>query len=262
MLRIRRMKSIAYLAWALIFALYVGPSGAAFAAGGLGSAKQRLVVFPFALGEGVSQTELGRQAAEAMAQSLQSLGAYEVVQFTKRHPSLQRAVLVERTLQEKDLADAFGEANRETALKIGREMGADLILIADIDSYKYDPATNACEMLVNAELADVRTGKAAKNATVTGRTPENSKAASEDEAASLAAGNAVTKMIEGLGIKAQASEALRDSAATPGKKSHKSKLLWAALALGLGFAFGGGSSGGSTGPSDNGGGDPPPPPPE
>jgi len=252
MVRMRNMRSTAYLACLLILALYVAPPAVSAAAL---TGRQRLVVFPFSSSAGVMQAGMGEKMAAAVVEQLQGSAEYDASFFSKRHPSLQRAVMVERTMSEKDLSDSYGAANRDTALKIAREIRADLILIGDIETYKFDSAKTQSEVLLNAEVIDVRTGKTVKNMAIAGRTPENSKPVIEADAASLAEGDAVAKVAQELGVKPRSltGEVVRTSTAR--KKSNRSRvLLTLLLGLGLGLAVSGGDSGGTTTTS---GGDPP-----
>lgn len=259
MVRLRNMRQLAYVCSILMLCVYVAPVGQALAAGEPDPAlvKQKVVVFPFAVADEITQKQMGQDMAVTLADVLKNTGAYEVLMFSKRHPSVQRAVVVENSLKQTDLLDAYGENNRDLAIKIGREMGGDLVIIGDIDSYRRDATKNSCEVVVNVDLVDVNTGKSEKRAAVPGRTPEGSKAMSEQECVAIAAGNAVTRIIEELGVK---TVSVGTEAIVGQKKKKSSKrntlLISLVLALGLGLALSGGSGGGN-----GGGADPPPPPP-
>jgi hypothetical protein len=269
MVRLRSMRQLAYLCSMLVFCLYIAPIGQVLAAGEPVPEliKHRVVVFPFAVADEIAQKQMGQDMAATLAEVLKNTGVYEVILFSKRHPSVQRAVVVEGRLKATDLLDSYdpsnstvnadGLTNKGLALKIGAEMGGDLVIIGDIASYRYDATKNSCEVLADVDMVDVHTAETSKRVTVTGRTPDGSKAKTEQECAAIAAGNAVTKIIEGLGVKPTL--AVGQAAAVNKKKkaSRRNLLLLVALGLGLGLAFSGGSSGDhSSGPVE-----PPPPPP-
>jgi hypothetical protein len=263
MLRIREMRISGYLSSLLIVVLLFGPAAQVMAVKAPLVPNQRIVVFPFSQRDVVTQANLGVNLAHTLTSVLRATPGFEVSDYFKKHPSLQRAALEGGSLTEKDLVDPSGVTNKELATKIAREMGADMALIGDIDSYKYDPAGNTCEITVTAELVDVKSGKVLNTPVVTGLVPKTAKVSSEAECASVAAGDAVTKIAEGLDLKPSAAQQMimpKYGTDHPTRKSKKGGLLLTLLlGLGVGLAVSGRGSSGSGG--SGGGVEPPPPPP-
>jgi hypothetical protein len=259
MTKMRQNRLSGYLAGLLVFAMYVGPSTQAFAATKPAQpvVKHRIIVFPFAVPKEVGQPESGTKIADVLTSMLKDSDQYTVQEFSKRHPSLQRAILVERTLDSSDVDGPFGAANKATALKIAREMGGDLMVIGDVESFKYDADKGSGEELISAQLVDVRTEKSIKSLAVTGRTAESSKIATEEEAAAIAAGDAVTKIVDDFGIKPPVSAV--NPKAGGSKRSSRMKTLLFAVLLGVGVGLAGGGSSSSSNGSGGGGGTEPPP---
>lgn len=257
----RKTRMSGVLASLLIVVLQLGPVGQAMAAKPVLVPDQRIMVFPLSTPEAGTQPKLGVDVGHTLTQVLRSTPGFEVRDFDKRNPSLQRAALEGGAITEKDLADPSGTANLDTAVKIAKETGSDMAVIGDIEGYKYDAKANTCEISITAQLIDVKTGKALKTPVVTGLVPKTAKVSSESECVSVAAGDAVTKIVEGLDLKPSAAQAMvmpKYGTAEPRRKSKKGGLLLTLLlGLGVGLAVsGGGSSGGGGG----GGGTEPPPP--
>jgi len=260
MLRIRKTRISGYLACLLIVVLQLGPVTQVMAAKAPLVPNQRIVVFPFSTADTVTQANMGVNMAHTLTSVLRATPGFEVSDYFKRHPSLQRAALEGGSLTEKDLLDPSGIANKELANRIAKEMGADMALIGDIESYKYDPAGNTCEMMITAQLVDAKTGKVLNTPVVTGLVPKTAKVSSEAECASVAAGDAVTKISEGLDLKPSVAQQMimpKYGTDQPRKKSKKGGLLLTLLlGLGVGLAVSGGGSSSSSGGVDN----PPPVP--
>jgi len=263
MARIRRMRATGYIAVLLILALYIAPVAQAAVAGhDPFSLKKRLLIFPFATQADMSDSA-GVQAAGALCEMLQGDKTYDPTVFSRRHPSVQRAIQVERTLTNSDVPDEFGQQSKESALKIARQLRANSIVLGDVESINYDPQKNAAEVTISAIIIDVRTGSTIdKPIIAAGRTPSASKAKTESEAVSLAAGDAVTKIAQALGVDPNATKERPKAAYVTSHKSSKGKglLLALLLGLGLGLAGGGGSGGSSSGGGGGGGGGDIPPP--
>ncbi|MDO8683565.1 MAG: hypothetical protein Q7N50_08795 [Armatimonadota bacterium] len=242
MVEIRKTRWGGLLACLLIMVLQVAPATQVMAAKAeLPIVKKRIIVFPLALANSVTQLTMGRKMASTMSGMLQNTPGYTVTEFSKRHPSVQRAIQVEKTLLETEIDEIGGVENKANALKVAGEMGGDMIIIGNIDSYRYDPGSTLAEAQVSVQFVEVRNQKIIKNVAVTGKTPDSSKPASEDESAALAAGDAVNKIVEALAIKPPPGIEVADVAKKKTKK--KTGLLWIVLGAALGLALvGGGSS--------------------
>ncbi|MDO8587249.1 MAG: hypothetical protein Q7T82_09435 [Armatimonadota bacterium] len=264
MVRMRKMRLTGCVICLLVLLMQLAPATQVLAAKAIPVPNRRVLVMPFATREDVADANLGANVGHTLVAVLKSTPGFDIVDFNKRHPSLQRAVLVEGTIVDKDLADPSGTGNLELAAKIAREIGADLVIIGDVDSYKYDAAAYTCEIQMTAELIDARSGRMEKAPLiVTGLVPKTAKVATEADCASVAAGNAVNKIAEGLALKAPATMVVsKATAPEPKRKSKKNTLLFSLiLGLGVGLAFGGGGGSGSSGSGGGGGIDNPPPAP-
>jgi hypothetical protein len=265
MLRIRGTRISGFVACLLIVVLQLGPVTQVMAAKALPVPDQKIVIFPFSVADTVTQPNLGTDVGRLLTQVLSSTPGFYVSDYFKRHASLQRAALEGGSLTEKDLANPAGIGNRELAAKIARVMGYDMALIGDVESYKYDPAANTCEIMITSQLVDAKSGKILKTPVVTGLVPKTAKVTSEADCANVAAGDAVSKIAEGLDLKPSAAQQMvmpKYGTGEPRKKSKKSNLLLSLLlGLGVGFAVSG-SGNSSSGGGGGGGIDPPPPPPQ
>jgi len=259
MIRFRRTRTTGYIAVLLIFALYVAPVAQAAASGSDPfSLKKRLLIFPFATQAGMSDSA-GGQAAAALSGMFQGDKTYEPMVFSRRHPSVQRAILVEKTLSNSDMLDEFGGQDQESALKIARQLRVDSIVLGDVEKINYDPQKNVGEVTISATVIDVRTGAVVgKPIVAAGQTPSSIKPRTEGEAISLAAGDSVTKIAQAMGVNPQAERVKVKRTAS--HKSGRGNGLLLALLLGLGISLAGGGGGSSGGapvePPD----DPPPSP--
>lgn len=258
MVRLRKTRMTAYLACILILLMQIGPATQAWAAKAPLVPKQRILVMPFSTGESVITPGLGDKVGHTLSALLRDTPGYEVVDYSKRHPSLQRAVLVEMTITEKDLVDPSGTANADIATKIAKEMGVDFVIVGDVDVYTYDAANNTCSVQMTAQMVPLR-GGSLQPVIVTGEVPQTAKVANETDCAGVAAGDAVKKIVDGLKLKPSSAIAMTTPSADQPRKKSKKSSIWLSLLLGLGIglAMSGGDSGGS---GDGGGGFEPPPP--
>ena len=256
MSRIRQMRVVSYVTALVVAAVYLAPA-AGVARGGQKPAAvplKTLVVFPF---EDVAKSPLetlSNDLPQGIQSGLSTAGAYRAFAFSERLPSVQRAVL-ETTLRKEDLKGPFGiEADQlANALKVTREMAADMMLVGTIDDVKCDPATKKAQVTLTAVVADGRTGEAAKTVAVTGETPANTKSSNANDLIAQAAGDAVTKIVKEIAPQ----QVAPPKAAAPKRASGIRKLILPLLigvAVGLVASASGGSSG--SGAIDN----PPPSP--
>jgi hypothetical protein len=263
MLRIRKMRFTGYLASLLVLLMQFGPATQVMAAKSAPPmvAAHRVVVFPFATDDTVTQPDLGRDSAHTLTALLQSNSGYSFVDYYRRHPSVQRAVLVENTLSEKDVANPSGIDNIDIASKIAREMGADMAIVGNLRSYNYDATAKTCVIEADVDLVDTRTGKASKGPIVViGEVPKTAKVTTEAECASVATGDAIKKVVEGLAFKPSLAVQAQAVGNTGTKKrSGGTRLLVSLLVgLGVGLAFNGGSSSGGGAAVSSGSENPPP----
>lgn len=227
MVRIRQMRMVSYLAVLLMIAMYIAPAaGIAKSAPKAAPIQARTVlVFPFENTAKSSVETLSEDLLESVQTSLSTSGALRAMAFSDKLPSIQRSVR-ELTLKADDIKGPFGTDKDQitSALKVGREIASDLVLIGTIDDIQADATGKKAEITLTAVLADVRTGEPVKTVAVTGQAPANTTSTIEADLIAQAAGDAVAKMTREL---VPAGQAVATPATTQGntpvvvKKSKK-----------------------------------------
>jgi hypothetical protein len=234
------MRFAPYVATALLFAMYAAPVQAAKRTVVVTPPPAKsILVFPFDNSAQVapefleSVQTLGQDTQLSLQTSLSAKGTCRALAFSERLPSVQRAVQ-EGTLKKEDLKGPFGLEKDATllALKLAREVAADLMLVGAID---------------------VRTGEVVKNVGLTGKTPEGTKSTSATDLISQAAADAVSKLAAEIAPPAGAAPAVVPPVRK--KSSSRKTLLYLLLAAAAGIAIS--NAGDGTAPVD----DQPPPPP-
>jgi hypothetical protein len=258
MLRMREMRLVSYVAALLLIAMYIAPSA------GLAKGESKppppppktIVIFPFDDLAGSPVEALSEELASSIQNGLSATGSYRAYAFTERLAPIQRAVM-ETILKPDDLKGPFGTEKEqiESAVKIAREMAADLVLVGSIDEVTSDPANKKAEVTLSAIVADGRTGEALRTLATTGEAPANVESTSAVELVALAAGDAVAKIVKEI-----APEPVEPVKPVVERKSKMSRLRKLVLPLLVGLAVGLIASSGD----DGGGGDgidiPPEPP--
>jgi hypothetical protein len=258
MIRIRQMRLAQYVAVVLLLAMYVFPSvGMA-----RGKAKttemppaKTIVIFPFDNTTKSSVETLSKDIQQSMQNALSEAGGYRVYAFSEQLPSVQRALL-ETTLKKDDLKGPFGTEKEQiaTALKIGREMAADLILVGTIDDAKVDTEKHTGVIALTAVVVDVKTGEP-KTIGVAGAVPANSTVTTEAGLIGLASDDAVGRLVKVIVPQPIVKPEQRAEVPSKHKSSFKKIVVGLLLGAAVGLAVANRSSGSSEG-TDN----PPPPP--
>lgn len=268
MIRIRRMRLTQAVAVLLVLAMYVAPGiggAAAMAAPKAPPAvKPTVVVFPFDTQSVNASETLGADIAASVKATLGASGKYDVITYSERLPSIQRAV-AEQVVKKEDVGGPFGteKSQKDRAVRIAELMGVNVAVVGTVDDYKLDSTKNVAELTATVQIIDMSNKSVLNTLAVTGKSPDNPKSTAEAELVALAAGDMVTKIAAGMlpegtqiiKVNGNTGPAPVTVPATPKKKS-KSWLLALLLGVGLAVAAGGGGGGGS----NDGGGDPPPPP--
>jgi hypothetical protein len=229
--------------------------------------KPTLLIFPFDRGEGavtISST-MGPDLADAIKFALTGSRYYDSIVFTDRLPTVRRS-LEDGAVRKDDVVGPFAENMAEKALKLGRLMSADLVLVGSYDDFKH-PDNQAAGMTLNVQVFDVNTAKQVKMIAVTGQSSATAKRGGEDEYAALAAADAVNKIVKDL-TPDPATGGSRPVTYAPAPRNSsgsfwtRKSTIAVALLLGIAAAVlatrnsGGGSSSGGGGGGDN----PPPGP--
>ena len=202
--------------------------------------KKTLVVFP-----SDNPANVGASLLDALANSIKvqvhAAGVYQVVEYTPRLASLERA-LREQRLTEQDVRAPFDLAKGVT---LGKEMGCDLFLVSSVEEYKYDKDKNAVSLILLAQIGDPKTGKLVGTATVTGAAADALGLREEEQLATLAAVDAVNQLAAGLFPKPEVIQ--------QGPKKNKN-LVWVLLSVAAAVLL-------ASNKSEGGGGNENPPPP-
>lgn len=196
MVRIRQMRMASYLAMLLIITMYIAPTaGIAKSASKVAIQTKTVLVFPFEDTANSSIETFSEDLLDSIQTAISTSGMLRAMAFSEKLPSVQRSVR-ELALRPDDVKGPFGTDKDQiaSALKIGREIAADFVLIGTIDEIKADATGKKAEITLTAVLADVRTGESVKTVAVTGQTPDNTTSTIEADLIAQAAGNAVAMM--------------------------------------------------------------------
>jgi len=204
---------------------------------------QTVVVFPTA-NEAGATFELPAMLTSGLADVAARWPGTQMMMFNPRNPSVQRAIKEQR-LRDSDIT---GSIDFDKAVRIGKEMGADYVLVSAVEEAKYDKDAGTYSLVAIAQLGDSANAKLIKGTNATGSA--SGAALSESQLAMAAIKDAVSKLANGLAIE---SRQIPQPAKLGGKKKGQ-KWVYAVLAGALIFALASGSSG------DSGGDNPPPPP--
>ncbi|MCC6444049.1 MAG: hypothetical protein IT210_11420 [Armatimonadetes bacterium] len=153
-----------------------------------------VVAFPFENTTGKGTDQLGSSLSAAIRATLSQ--QYAVYGFNPKSPSVERAVS-ENRLTRQDIAPPF---DTDKAVKIGKEMGADLVMVGSIDEITYDPNAKTSSLTVTVQLVDVKTGTPAKTTAVTGRSKEGAQSADEGALMAQALDDVIAKTTQALGV--------------------------------------------------------------
>jgi len=216
--------------------------------------KSSVVAFPFENTTGKGSEQLGPSLSVAIRSNLAQY--YSVFAYSPKSPSVERAIS-ENRLTRQDIAPPF---DNDKAIKIGKEMGADAVMVGSIDEITYDPNARSASVTVSAQLLDTKGGTPIKSAAVTGRSKEGAQTADEGVLMAQALDDVITKLSEALGVPkvvVAPTEPVKEKKVAPakGRRNNTAVGILAGLLLILLASTNRGGGGGG------GGLDQPPPPP-
>jgi len=260
MLRIRQMRLAPYVVALLLFVMYVAPT-AAFAKGRKKPAPppaKTIVVFPFQIAATSPVETLGQDLPASIQTALSGSGAFRAFVVSEQLPSVRRAIQ-EGSLKSDDVKGGFGTEKEQIAraVKVAREMAADLLLVGSVDEVKVDTAKKKAEVSITVVLADVRTGEATKTVAVTGETPANTESTMESDLVAQAAGAAVAKLKSEIVPAGQQQPSTKPGSTPTGERKRTSGIRRLILPVLLGLAVGLVASGGSSNSGSSGVDNPP-----
>ena len=238
----------------IVSALTVGPAAIAQAEkGNLARAtKQLLLVLPVDVTSASvpGAQEVSSLLTDVLASRAIVSNAYSVTQFYKAQPTIVR-LHNDQQLTDADVTPPFAEDNRK-ALKIGKLVGYDKVLLGSVDDYEWDDAAKQARMTVSARMLEIATGKVLKNVVKSGVSGKGGTAKEEEKALEAAreVGGAIVSELIPVTAVSGAAPTPAPIAHTPRKKSSNA-WLWGLLAVGLGLGIGlsgGGGGGGIEGP--------------
>lgn len=255
MFKIRQKRVARYVAALLLLSLYVLPTVClAKTPKAVTPPTKTILVFPFEDTTKWAGEPLSSNVQLKIQTGLSSTGGFRAFAFSESLPSVQRAVL-ENSLKKDDLKGPFGveKSQVDSALKIGREMAADIILIGSIDDAKFDAVKHNAQITVTTMLVDVRTGES-KTVAVSGMSPADAVANTESDLVFAAGNDTVTKLVN---VVAPDQVAMPIQTVQVKKKSSSKIVLWGLL---LGLTVGLLSTHNNSGSGDSGTDNPPSPP--
>lgn len=254
MIKFRAARVFSLLAIVLAVTMLI-PLGATviFAAPVVSAPTTSLVVFPFDNTTSAGGKELGTSVASAVRSWLGLSSSYSPAVFSVNNSTIQRAKQEKRV----DDAELMGPFDSAKSLKLGKELGAQLVLIGSIDDYKYDSAAKDVQVTLTAQLFNVKTGEEVKTVALTGTGKGIPGATDESTLAGKAVEDAVGKAVRSIAMVDSSPTITAKAAPKKSKSIWQSKTFWLCLvgAAGAAVAL---TSGGSDKKSGN---DLPPPPP-
>ncbi len=167
----------------------------------------------------------------------------EVVEFTEKDPSVQRA-LTESSIRREDVKRA--SENAAVTARIATELGADYALTTSVDEYVYDAEKGTLKASVSCQLVDVRSKRSVKVVSSPADVSGDRSLFQGELEGSLRAKLANKLAIELFG----AMPAVEVSPTAKIKKKNNNNVLWWMLGAGVIAAVAGNSSGGGSGSGD------------
>ena len=168
----------------------------------------------------------------------------EVVEFTEKDPSVQRA-LTESSIRREDVKRA--SENAAVTARIATELGADYALTTSVDEYVYDAEKGTLKASVSCQMVDVRSKRAANVVSATADVSGDRSVFQGELEGSLRAKLANKLAIELFGPM----PAVEVAPTAKLKKKNNNNVLWWMLGAGVIAAVAGNSGGGGgTGSGD------------
>jgi TolB-like protein len=206
MVTIRQMRLVSYISVLLLITMYILPAAeAAKRKTNVDQAQKKTVlVFPFENASKSSIETFSDDLLDGMQAAVSSSGVFSALAYSDKLPSIQRAIR-DLALKADDVKGPFGTDKEQVgkAVKLSREVAADLVLVGSVDDIQINAAANKAEVTLTAVLADASTGDSLRTLAITGQAPANNKATTEADLVALATGDAVTKLAKELVPEAQ-----------------------------------------------------------
>lgn len=165
--------------------------------------QQSMVIFPLDPVEEIAgfnnedmlnniRTKLGSDIASAIKAEISSSKTYLTFLYTRNLAPIKRAK-EDSTLKENDLSGPFNNDDG-TSRKLAEILATQLYMTGNIDSLTIGGDKKTAEITISVYIRETGKGRELKTLMVTGKTPEGSAAVNEEDAVSLAAGDAVQQL--------------------------------------------------------------------
>ncbi len=163
----------------------------------------------------------------------------EVVEFTEKDPSVQRA-LTESSIRREDVKRA--SENASVTARIATELGADFALTTSVDEYTYDADKGTLSASVSCQVVDVHSKRGVKVVVSKADVSGDRSVFQADLEASLRA-----KLANKVAIELYGAMPAVEATAPKIKKKNNNNVIWWMLGAGVIAAVAGSSSGGGSG---------------
>ena len=120
------------------------------------TARAKVVVLPLANNTQVGGAELATRVQQALQTTLAASDRATMISLRASSPAVRRAISIEKTLEPSDL-DITPPANRAQAERIGRALGADVVLWGSVEEYTSDAKTKQVTIGLSIYKLDLRT---------------------------------------------------------------------------------------------------------
>jgi len=216
------------------------------------AARVKVIVLPLANNTKVGAAELADRVHRALQTTLAASDRVSIISLRMSSPAVRRALDIEKTLEPSDL-DLKPPVSRAQAERIGRALGADIVLWGSVEEYTYDQKNKQVTLGLSVSKLDLHSGQVSVIA-VTGKSSAKVGFAGGEgplmtEAIDDAVGQ-VTRDVLGVAVAARAG-APTAPAPGAGKKKNKTWLIAGGLiaaAVGIALAASGGGGGGGAAP--------------
>lgn len=156
--------------------------------------KKSILVFPYDVSSDVQvSSAVGKATANESRDSLLESGKYSVIVYNEKLAAIQRAVQVDRSLNQKELTGPYSE-DKDRAIKIAKTTNADYFMVGSIETYSFDSEKKIVSITLSAQLIETKTGIAVSAFSATGKSEGSSKANSLEALVNLAMADGVKKL--------------------------------------------------------------------
>lgn len=165
----------------------------------------------------------------------------EVVEFTEKDPSVQRA-LTESSIRREDVKRA--SENASVTARIATELGADYALTTSVDEYAYDLEKGTIKASASCQIVDVRSKRSVKVVAVSADVTGDRSLFQGELETSLRA-----KLANKIAVELYGAMPAVEATTVKAKKKSNTNVLWWLLGAGVIAAVAGSSGGGGSGDS-------------